>query len=67
MALSLAVKNSDAQMLDYLWNELYYLWDIADLDCLFDVLYNHDFLDALSLVLKGKAFRNIILSLSFEE
>lgn len=54
-------------MLDYLWNDLYYLWDIADLDNLIDILYNNDFLDALSLVLKGKAFRSIMLSLSFDE
>ena len=44
-------------MLDYLWNNLYYLWDISDLDSLIDLLYNNDFLDALSLVLKGKTFR----------
>lgn len=54
-------------MLDYLWNDLYFLWDIADLDSLIDILYNHDFLDALSLVLKGKAFTSIILALPFEE
>ena len=57
LALSLAVKNSDTKMLDYLWNDIYYLWDISDLDSLIDLLYNNDFLDALSLVLKGKTFR----------
>ena len=54
-------------MLDYLWNDLYWLWGIEDLDSLMDILYNHDFLDALVLVLKGKSFRAIILSMSFEE
>lgn len=54
-------------MLDYLWNDLYWLWGIEDLDSLMDILYNHDFLDALALVLKGKSFRAIILSMSFEE
>lgn len=40
LALSLATKNCDMLMLDYLWNDLHYLWDIADLDRLIDSLYN---------------------------
>ena len=53
--------------LDYLWNDLFYLWDVHDLDHLIDSLYNNEFLDALPMVLKGKAFLNIVLSMSFDE
>jgi hypothetical protein len=54
-------------MLEYIWNELYYLWELDDLDKLVDYLYHSEFLDALPFVIKGKAFRNIILALPFEE
>ena len=39
LALMLAVNNYDIQMLEYLWNDLYYLWELADLDRLIDCLY----------------------------
>ena len=65
LALSLSVKNGDIEMLNYLWNELYYLWDINDFDQLIDTMYNYEFLDALSLVLKGRAFKSILLTLDF--
>ena len=32
LSLSLAVKNNDIEMIDYLWNDHYFLWDIVDLD-----------------------------------
>ncbi|CDW84897.1 UNKNOWN [Stylonychia lemnae] len=67
LALSLAIKNCDIEMLEYLWNDHYFLWDITDLDQLMDTLYNYEFLDALSVILRGKTFVNIILSLSFDE
>lgn len=63
----LAVVNVDIQMLSYLWKDLYYLWDLEDLDRLIDYMYQTDFLDALDVVLNSKAFRNIILALPFEE
>jgi hypothetical protein len=63
----IAMNNKDTAMLEYLWNNLYYLWDLSDLDALVDFLYNIEFLDALYYVLNGKAFKNIILSLSFED
>ena len=67
LALCLCIKNGDIETLNYLWNNLYYLWTVADLSHLIDCMYNYDMLDALTLILKGKAFKNIILSLSFRE
>jgi hypothetical protein len=54
-------------MLEYLWNDLYYLWTIHDLDAIIDQLYNSDNLDFLHYILTGKAFKSIILSMSFED
>jgi hypothetical protein len=67
LALLLAASNFDMPMLEYIWNELYYLWELDDLDKLVDYLYHSEFLDALPFIIKGKAFRNIILALPFEE
>lgn len=67
LSLMIAVSNYDMPMLDYLWNNLYFLWDIDDLDRLIESLYKSEFLDALPVVLKGKAFKNILLSMSFED
>lgn len=63
----LAISNYDMPMLEYLWNDHYYLWTLVDLDKIVDFMYQSEFLDALPLILKGKAFKNIILSLSFED
>jgi hypothetical protein len=40
LALLIAASNYDMPMLEYIWNELYYLWELEDLDRLVDFLYN---------------------------
>jgi hypothetical protein len=60
LAMKLAINNKDEKMIEYLWNDHYYLWDISDLDSLVDHLYNTEFLDALHLILTGRAFKSII-------
>ena len=67
LALMLAVNNYDLHMLNYLWHDHYYLWDIDDLDRLVDSLYASELLDTLDLILSSKAFKNIILSMPFED
>jgi len=48
LALLLAVNHYDTAMLEYLWNDLHYLWDLSDLDSFIDYLYNAEFLDAMN-------------------
>jgi len=67
LALQLAIQNRDVLMLDYLWNELYFLWDVEDLDTIVDLAYTVDFLDSLGIILSGRAFQNIMLALPFDE
>jgi hypothetical protein len=67
IALMIAVNNHDMEMLDYLWNKLYYLWELSDLDRVIDSLYQTECLDALPIILKGRAFHSIILALPFED
>mmetsp|Transcript_24355 Transcript_24355/g.18527 ORF Transcript_24355/g.18527 Transcript_24355/m.18527 type:complete len:83 (+) Transcript_24355:432-680(+) len=66
LALMLAVNHFDTTMLEFLWNDIYYLWDLSDLDSLIDYLYNAEFLDALHYAMNGRAFKSNILALSFE-
>lgn len=63
----LAVNNHDIEMLGYLWNRFYFIWELADLDKVVDSLYQAESLDALPVILGSKAFKNIILCLPFED
>lgn len=39
IALMLAISNYDMPMMEYLWNDHYYLWGLNDLDKVVDFLY----------------------------
>lgn len=54
-------------MLTIFLDKLYFLWNAEDIEFLIDFLYRIEYLDCLTVLLKSKAFTQIIHSMSFED